>query len=151
MATQYTAGLTTGQVLTAATMNSIGAAWETWTPTVTQTGNVTVTTNTARYAQIQKIVIAQCYLTVTGTGTGNSPVYVSLPIAAVSSSGQMTALGFIYDASAASNYTVVGAINSTTRCEFFYTNPSGNVFGQAPNIALGTGDQIRLLFTYEVA
>jgi len=35
MATQYTAGLTAGQVLTAATMNQIGAAWETWTPALT--------------------------------------------------------------------------------------------------------------------
>lgn len=33
MATQWTAGTTSGQVLTAATLNTIGAAWETWTPT----------------------------------------------------------------------------------------------------------------------
>ena len=37
MATQWTAGTTAGQILTAATLNTIGAAWETWTPAPTVT------------------------------------------------------------------------------------------------------------------
>jgi hypothetical protein len=151
MATQYTAGLTTGQVLTAATMNSIGAAWETWTPTVTQLGTVTVTNNFARYARIQKLVVATTYLTVTGTGTTNNAVIVSLPITCASVSSQIVGTGFIYDGNTANMYTVVAAIESTTTAGFYYTNPSGSFFGQSPNIALAVGDQLRFLFTYEAA
>ena len=77
MATQYTAGIVTGQKWTAAIANQIGAAWETWTPTVTQSGSVTCTVTYAKYAQIQKLVVASAYLTVTGTGTANNPVLVS--------------------------------------------------------------------------
>lgn len=75
MATQYTAGLTTGQVLTAATMNTIGAAWETWTPTITANAGVITasTVNTARYCRLQKLIIGIVDVTITtaGTAAGN--------------------------------------------------------------------------------
>lgn len=35
MATQWTAGLTSGATLSANTLNTIGAAWETYTPVIT--------------------------------------------------------------------------------------------------------------------
>jgi len=54
MATQWTAGTTSGQVLTAATLNTIGAVWETWTPALTaSTTNPnlgTTGTSVGRYA-----------------------------------------------------------------------------------------------------
>ena len=86
MATQYTAGLSSGQVLTAATMNSIGAAWETWTPTVTSSGGTltTVTVNKARYAQIQKIVFGQIDFTITAIGTGFGAPSFTIPITSTS-------------------------------------------------------------------
>lgn len=85
MATQYTAGLSVGQVLTAATMNSIGAAWETWTPTYSASGGgtiTTMTTNLARYARIQKIVFVELDCTVTNAGTGTGFLTFTLPITA---------------------------------------------------------------------
>ena len=77
MATQYTAGLTTGQVLTAATMNSIGAVSETFTPTWTASGTAPAIGNgtlTGRYFRIQKIVFVQMLFVAGSTttyGTGN--------------------------------------------------------------------------------
>jgi len=83
MATQWTAGTTSGQVLTAATLNTIGAEWETWTPTVTATGG-TITTGTvtlARYARIQKLVFVQFGFSITtaGSAAGQSLV-TTLPV-----------------------------------------------------------------------
>ncbi len=74
MATQYTAGLTT-QVLTSAIMNSIGATWETWTPTVTASaGTITSATVTlARYARIQNIV----WVTFGYSVSNNRPIILS--------------------------------------------------------------------------
>lgn len=151
MATQYTAGLTTGQVLTAATMNSIGAAWETWTPTVIQNVNVAVTISTARYTRIQKLVIAQCTVVCTGTGTANNAVRLSLPIAARAADGSGNSYGYIYDNSASTLYTVYGTLATTTSVNFYYTNASGNQWGQAPNIALTTSDQLSIVSIYEAA
>lgn len=59
MATQYTAGLSAGQVLTAATMNTIGAETESFTPTWTSTGTAPAIGNgtlTGRYFRVQKMV-----------------------------------------------------------------------------------------------
>jgi hypothetical protein len=83
MATQYTAGLTTGQVLTAATMNSIGATWETYSPTVSsQTGALTSWSVGARYARIQKIVIVRFQISISDKGTGNGALFMTVPFAA---------------------------------------------------------------------
>lgn len=72
MATQYTAGLSAGQILTAATMNQIGAATETFTPTIM--GNVSGTvgigngTLTGNYFRFQKFVVVN-YNLVWGSST----------------------------------------------------------------------------------
>lgn len=85
MATQYTAGLTQGQVLTAAIMNQLGAIWETWTPTYSASGGgafTTVTTTVARYAQIQKLIFVNIDATVTTLGTATGFMQFSLPVTA---------------------------------------------------------------------
>tara|TARA_R110000868_G_scaffold195641_1_gene441307 strand:- start:1761 stop:2189 length:429 start_codon:yes stop_codon:yes gene_type:complete len=85
MATQYTAGLTTGQVLTAATMNSIGATWENWSPTVTSSGGalVSVTTNSARYSQVNKIITCVFDITINSVGSGSGSLLITMPVASV--------------------------------------------------------------------
>jgi hypothetical protein len=71
---------TTGQVLTAAQMNTLGD-FGTWTPTITpQAGSfTTVTTNWARYAVINELLIAQLKFTLTSVGTGAGTITVTLP------------------------------------------------------------------------
>jgi hypothetical protein len=116
MATQYTAGLTTGEVLTAATMNSIGATWETWTPTVTSTAGAITTSNLvrARYMRIQKLVIARVefFITTAGAGAGGS-LRVTLPITATTNLGVDTTIGFGREYNATGN-TLNAILNSTT-------------------------------------
>ena len=88
MATQWTAGTTSGQVLTAATLNTIGAAWETWTPVLTASvanPNLGATgTSLGRYARVNKIVFGQATFTFNGAGlaAGTGFYFCSLPITA---------------------------------------------------------------------
>jgi hypothetical protein len=70
MATQWTAqGITSGAVLPASTLQSIGAAWVDYTPTLTQGVTVTKTVVQARYCQFQKTIIGQMVLNPTSAGT----------------------------------------------------------------------------------
>jgi len=93
MATQWTAGTTSGQVLTAATLNTIGAAWVDYTPTLTQSATVTKTISNARYCQIQKTVFVQVYLIATSAGTAGNIVKIGLPIAARTGNSSTTGIG----------------------------------------------------------
>jgi hypothetical protein len=154
MATQYTAGLTQGQKLTADIMNQIGAAWETWTPTVTQSGTFTFTNNISRYTRVNKLVIATTYVQFTNNaGVAGNAVNMSIPIAAQSNSGQMMAFGFIYDSSANTLYNVTAqtTVNASTIAFYQGMATGGSLFGVVPNLALATSDQMRITIIYEAA
>ena len=116
MATQYTAGLVAGDILTAATMNSIGAAWETWTPTVTATAG-TITSGTvvmARYARINKLVFVDVNYSITTAGTAASAsLVITLPVAPLASyaSGNFLGSGREY---IASGFMLQGLFTSPT-------------------------------------
>jgi hypothetical protein len=148
MATQWTAGTTSGQVLTAATLNTIGAAWVDYTPTLTQSATVTKTITIARYCQIQKTIFVQLFVTATSAGTLGSSVEIGLPIAAKYNSAMMGS-GFIYDASTNTMYNVLPYTVSASVVSAFYQ--TGSNWGQSPNLALANTDQIRFNFTYEAA
>lgn len=150
MATQYTAGLTSGQVLTAATMNSIGAAWESYTPTLTQPGAITKTVTYARYTQINKLCIVNARLDVTGTGTGGNAVVVGVPLTAATST-LVLGTASIYDSSAGITYSGACYFASTTTVGFVGDWSGNNQFGVVPNIPLGANDQIHISISYEVA
>ena len=148
MATQWTAGTTSGQVLTAATLNTIGAAWVDYTPTLTQGVAVTKTISYAKYCQIQKTVIVSIFLTATSAGTAGQFVLVGLPIAPKSGATQL-GTGFIYDASTNALYIVSPNFSTGTIFDMFYQ--TGNGFGVSPAITLANTDQLRFNLTYEVA
>lgn len=153
MATQYTAGITQGQVWSADIANQIGAAWETWTPTVTQ-GTTTFGTTIfyARYARIQKIVVAVYGLQIaSGTGQVGTSLGVSVPITAASSQNQAWGSAWIYDASANTSYGSVATAASTTAATFAGDWSAGTGWGASPSIQFTTSDQIRGFFIYEAA
>ena len=84
MATQYTAGLSAGQILTAATMNSVGATWENWSPTVSSSaGSLTSVSASARYSQINKLITCTFDILITAVGTASGALLFTLPITAV--------------------------------------------------------------------
>lgn len=124
MATQYTAGLTTGQVLTAAIMNQIGAAWETWTPAFAPETGAWTTSVTAspRYGRIQKIVVCVAELVITNFGTGNGAVRFTLPVAAKTPILGGQTIGLARESAINGNTVNVYLNNSTSAFLRFYNN-----------------------------
>jgi len=147
MATQWTAGTTSGQVLTAATLNTIGAAWVDYTPTLTQSATVTKTVVQARYCQFQKTIIGQVVMNVTSAGTIGNIVLIGLPLA-VRSGTPLIGAGYIYDQNTNIIYNLTFVGNGSTTAGFYQT---GNYWGASPNLALANQDQIALTFSYEIA
>lgn len=142
-----------------------GSAWQqvmqlgarntanTWTPTVTQSGSVGVTVTHARYSRIGRLIVANCQLTCTGTGTSSNPVTVSLPVTAAVGSNIAIGSGYIYDASVTTNYAGVAVASSTTVAALVATSADSTSFlGQSVfTAALTTSDQINLAISYEAA
>jgi hypothetical protein len=161
MATQWTAGTTSGQVLTAATLNTIGAAWETFT-----VGWKAATTNPAigngtiagKYTRINKLVIVQIWIVAGSTTTFGTGQYIfDLPITAKTTLGQYASVGFGYlvDSSAArmEDATLAVLNSSTTQVGLKYGPNTGN-FGDVSStvpFTFANGDQITVNIIYEAA
>ena len=152
MATQYTAGLTTGQVLTAATMNSIGAAWETYTPTVTQGVALTKTIDYAKYCRIQRFVVCHVTLTITSAGTASNTIGVTAPISAANAddpyfgcNGSAT----FYDANLAVPYVLGVHMGAGSVMNFVPIQAGGNYFGAIPAVTAANSDVISFMVCYE--
>ena len=157
MATQWTAGTTSGQVLTAATLNTIGAVWETWTPvltaSVTNPNLGSTGSSVGRYTRINKLVIAQTNFTFGGTGVNaGSGIYKSsLPFTAQGSSWPSGTV-FAIDVSTFASTENVLYLDSTTQVLGIGTGGAG----LAASIGSGTyawaaGDFVRFLMIYEAA
>ena len=155
MATQWTAGTTSGQVLTAATMNTIGAAWETWTPALTaSTTNPTLGTGssqTGRYGRINKIVIGQGQISfgTAGVAAGNGFYYVSAPVNFLTV-GAIVGTWQGYDSSAGTVYFGFLVTDTVSRCVLYYNNPASVITNAAP-WTWAASDFIRVSYSYEAA
>lgn len=128
-------------------------AWTAWTPTLTQSGAVTKTVNYAHFVQLGKLVIAQCDLTVTGTGTGANNVIVGLPVTAVGAVQRTIGMGYVYDSSATLIYTATIEFSSTSTAAFRATSSTVNGFLGASTFtaALAVGDLVSVSVMYEAA
>ena len=160
MATQYTAGLTTGQVLTAATMNSIGAAWESYTPALTATTtNPTLGTGSSlggAYARIQTMVVGWAYFAFgsSGTSNGSGDYRVSLPVTAKTSSNSGIIMGpvWMYDSSATAGFDGIGQLITSTTMGILKGVGTSPITINATNpFTWAANDQIRVFFIYEAA
>ena len=152
MATQYTAGLTSGQVLTAATMNSIGAAWESYTPVITQGATLTKTVGYAKYTQINKLVICHVTCTITSAGTINQVLTSTLPLAAAYSDAPYfgcNGTATFYDASTATPYVMGVHSAGTSLITFVGITAGGNYFGAIPAVTAANTDVLSFIISYE--
>jgi hypothetical protein len=157
MATQYTAGLSAGQILTAATMNSIGAAWEAYTPTLsgwTQGNGYFI----SAYCRINKLVIYRGAFYGGSTTVQASFFDLSLPVAAngyYDTYKQPLVSANYYDDSTGANYSLQGLwISSTVRLGAMNT---AGTYAQANNLGAGVpatyaaGDWVSWTIAYEAA
>ena len=155
MATQWTAGTTSGQVLTAATLNTIGAASETYTPAWTSTGTAPAIGNgtlTGKYFRINKLVVAFIQWSAGSTttfGTGN--YRLSLPITAVGTTGYV-GTGQYTDASTFNAYVLMSGFITTSTVQFSWNVGGINgVWGQANPVAMASSDSVSVTLIYEAA
>jgi hypothetical protein len=145
---------------TAAQFNSnmlhTGGAWNSWTPTVTQSGSVALTVGGATYFRASRLITFRAELTISGTGTANTDIVITTPVAAAGI-GSTTILGRggLYDVSAATRwYGDLIMISSTTmkivdplKGALIYLGGSTSTLAAA----LAAGDVISLMGSYEAA
>jgi hypothetical protein len=142
-----------GNTLTAAQLNSIGEAWTSYTPTVSQGVAVTCTVSYAKWAQVNKIVLVQVQLVLTGAGTGGSVIAVSLPnTPSVNSVFSVSGSAMFLDESAAKVYNLLPVLTGAPRVVSFWdVAANGNFFGATPNVASANTDKLNFAIAYEVA
>jgi len=157
MATQWTAGTTSGQVLTAATPNTIGAVWETWTPALTASvanPNLGATgTSVGRYARINKTIFGNATFVFTGAGiaAGTGFYFCSLPLTAQGAGLTVGSLIAI-DVSSFASTAQLCQTDTVNRLIGVGTGGGGLVATlQATTYAWAAGDFIRYNFCYEAA
>lgn len=127
--------------------------WESYTPTLTQSGAVTKTVTYAKYVRVGRTVFGQVSLTVTGTGTGGNAVLVGLPVTAATS-GLIVGTGYVFDSSANLLYPALASQQATTVLQMFATTAGAAtaILGVASfTAALASGDLVVLSFHYEAA
>lgn len=135
-------------------MNSIGAAWESYTPTL-KGGATTITTtiNYCKYARINKNVIIQMDLTCTTAGAANGTWTCTYPsgLAPANSSGWRPygTINF-YDNPTAFYVGVVVPYDATTFAAIAYggTNYMGT---NSPALTIANTDRFMVQLMYEVA
>ena len=151
MATQYTAGLSAGQILTAATMNQLGAAWESYTPTVK--GGATTLTGTilyAKWARIQKTVWVQVAFQSTGAGAANGIISVSYPSGLTPANTDVRTIGTFHILDSGTAW-YTGSASATNPCQGLAYG-GGNYMGTAtPAMTIANNDVISIAVCYEVA
>lgn len=126
--------------------------WQSWTPTVTQSGSVTITIVYAQYTIIGNAVSIIARLSVTGSGTiANAIVIGGVPVAIRPSiavdSYSMIGEGFILNTTASVHYH--GALMAFGATDWrIITDGSNNFLGANPSFALASGHVIALQATY---
>jgi hypothetical protein len=132
---------TSGQILTAAQMNSIAEAATNYTPTISAaTGTFTTVTGAAQYIRINKLCWVRFNISITTNGTAGTAVVLTLPFTGVTPYGN-TALGVCRETSATGFLSQVFQQSTTTVAIINYDNsyPGGN------------GRNLTGTFFYEVA
>lgn len=139
------------------TTNGAQGAWTSWTPAVTQSNSVASTNTRSRYAKHGRTVIAYCNVAITGTGTPDNAILVTLPVAAADINClRHVGVGVWFDNSPFSSAkgTVTGATTTTVGFEVMING--NNVFRLGESIsgygtAITTNDGISFTAIYEAA
>lgn len=96
-----------------------GAAWTSWTPTLTpQSGSFTTTSTVAASKKIGKTVFFRLKITITTVGTASGYINASLPFAAVNSGSDQAAAG--YEEGLTNDVAVAGKINNNAATMTIY-------------------------------
>ena len=153
MATQWTAGLSALTPLPAATLNRIGAAWETFTPTLfSGATQASTSTATGAYCLINKIAFVHVYANASGAGGAGIVEIRNIPAAITpkrtgstnNSNGAELGTAAFLDAGTA-YYLAQGYFTSTTAARLIVSG------GVDLSLTIASGDKIWFTLSYEVA
>jgi hypothetical protein len=129
------------------TIGPVHGALTSWTPTVTQTGSVTVTNSYSRYKRNGRHIEGWFSLDVTGSGSGGVAFTIgAIPATAASTSPLIGRMRY-YDLSATQTYDGWLYLASTTT--FGGTVAVGSTIASGVNLA--NGDKLDGFFSYEAA
>jgi len=154
-----------GDVATAAAWNvlvgndiafsPLAAAWVSYTPTLAQgaSTNISKTINTAKYLRVGTLLFVNIYFSITGTGTANNTITVSLPSGITMPGNQffLNGIGQYNDASV-QRYPAAPYYSTSTTVTLRRTDQApGDDIGRDPNIAVASGDEFFVSFSCEVS
>jgi hypothetical protein len=130
-------------------IQELGITQGTWTPTITQSGAVTGTVNTASYRIIDKLCTVHIRISVTGSGTiGNGIVIGGQPTAIQPTAETLLGTFLLLDAGTA---YYVGAVRAVTATNWqMFSHNQGSSVGANPSFALASGDAIYMVLNYEL-
>lgn len=161
---------TVGEVVTAANMNTYisddltvlyGSTWTTFSPTLTQSGSVALTTATGRYQHVGYRCHLFIFLDPSGTGTGANDIVIGNIPAAIApratgapASGNAdtpSGIGTFHDTGAAMYSVHWFFVTSSTIKGNATTSSAGSYLGTSPNFAIAAGDSLTVNITYETS
>lgn len=132
-----------------------GSAWTSWTPTMTQSGAVTITTTYAKYAIFGRLVVCQGDLTMTSAGTATNPIILaSLPSAiapALTPSSRVSIGSFrIYRSAATAAYYNGAVVFVSATTWKFQANNVADFVGVTPDYAVANTDTLSFTCAWEI-
>lgn len=131
--------------------NEVGR-WRDWTPTVTQSGAVTVTATFARYMATANTIHLAAFLSVTGSGTTNNNIIITPPTGLGPAMVGHIGTGYIFDTSTGGIYFgSLVAVSATDIRLRLHSLTTASFMGINPNFGLASGDVITFQATYEKA
>lgn len=125
--------------------------WRDWTPTITQSGSVSITINYARYALLGKTAIVQMNVEATAAGTtGNAIVIGGQPtnIQPAQLGGVFSVIGHGLVENGTTRYVGVVYAVSATEWRMWKSGDAGNS-PIGTTFALASGDEISMFGVFE--
>lgn len=124
-------------------------------PVITQPGTITRTVTSSEYTKIGRNVKGQMVLSVTGAGTANNAITVSMPFTARYGASNAMGTGYLYYAAGNTRVGFLVIAATTTTFRFSQTadtvNPLLGQTGSSFAIGLAAGDAIVFNYDYEAA
>lgn len=128
-------------------------AWTSFTPTLTQNGAKSTSTNSFAYTRVGgRCIDVDGQITCTQAGTAGNKITLSLPVTAASRYVSGTPLGSaIFLDTVGSAWRSGSAVFDTTTTVAIQLDNLANVYGILPSIALASGMKIAMKLRYEIA
>lgn len=125
--------------------------WTSYTPSLQQGGNVSKTVTYARYIKLGRLVIAEIYLQVTGSGSSSTAIEVGLPVTAAQSILSVGTFRVNDAAPSPTNRTGIAVLANTGEVSGLMDNVTDYMGAAGFTAALASGDSVIVNVTYEAA